>query len=151
PDALIGSAVLYAQAPTRIWSAGGDLEWWGRGIRGRHHGASVTDLPDEPFDVDWLFGMGTLVPAAVIPRIGMPDAARLPVAWSDADFCLGARESGLRLLVEPRARLFHEVGSYDPFASGPPTIRSYVAALRDPKSNLSLSAHAELWRRHGPK
>lgn len=151
PGALVGSAVLYAQDPGRVWSAGGEIEWWGRGIRGLHHGEPLAALPREPFEAGWLFGMGTLVPAGVFGKIGLPDARRFPMSWADADFSLRARKAGIRVLVEPSAHLFHEVGAYDPFASGPPSARQYVQWLRDPKHNLSLSAHAELWRRHGPR
>jgi GT2 family glycosyltransferase len=150
PDAVIGSAILYAHDPGRVWSAGGDIEWWGRGIRGLHHGGAVSDLPSEPFEAGWLFGMGTLVPREVFSRIGLPDADRFPQAWGDVDFTLRAREAGIRLLVAPSARLFHEVGSYDPRVAGPPSARRYVSWMTDSKSNLSLSAHATLWRRHGP-
>ena len=49
PGALIGSAVLYSREPDRVWSAGGGIEWWGRGIRGLHHGEEVSRLPAEPY------------------------------------------------------------------------------------------------------
>ncbi len=151
PGAVIGSALLYAHDPDRVWSAGGSIEWWGRGIRGLYHHAPVSKLPAEPYDVDWLFGMGTLVPCEVFGRIGVPDAKCFPQSWGDTDFTLRARRAGIRVLVAPRARLFHEVGSYDPHAAGPPSARLYVSWLADPRHNLSLSAHTALWRRHGPK
>ena len=151
PGAVLGSAILYAHDPERVWSAGGAIEWWGRGIRGLHHRASVSELPAEPFEADWLFGMGTLVPREVFTRIGLPDAVRFPQAWGDVDFTLRARKAGIRLVVAPSARLFHEVGAYDPYAAGAPSARLYVSWLRDPRHNLSLAAHAALWRRHGPR
>jgi len=151
PGALVGSAVLYAQEPARVWSAGGAVEWWGRGIRVLYHGAPATDLPEEPFAADWLFGMGTYVPAGVFEKIGLPDAERFPMAWGDLDFSLRAREAGIPVLVAPAVRLLHEVGDYDARVAGAPTAREYAARLLDPKHNLSLSAHAEIWKRHGPK
>lgn len=151
PGALIGSAVLYAHDPERVWSAGGAIEWWKRGIRGLHHGESAAALPAEPFDADWLFGMGTYVPREVFLRIGLPDERRFPQAWGDVDFTLRARKAGFRLVVAPGARLFHEVGAYDPRVAGAPGAKEYAARLADPKHNLSLSAHAEIWRRHGPR
>ncbi|MGE5344849.1 MAG: glycosyltransferase family 2 protein [Acidithiobacillales bacterium] len=151
PGAILGSAILYAHDPERVWSAGGAIEWWGRGIRGLYHGAGVSALPSAPFEADWLFGMGTLVPREVFSRIGLPDAERFPQAWGDVDFTLRAKKAGFRLLVAPAARLFHEVGAYDPRVAGAPSARRYVSWMTDPKSNLSLSAHATLWRRHGPK
>jgi len=151
PGALVGSAVMYAQEPGRVWSAGGSVEWWGRGIRVLHHGAPVSSLPPGPFPVDWLFGMGTLVPCAVFDRIGLPDAARFSMAWGDLDFSLRAKEAGIPIVVAPAARLFHDVGDYDARVAGAPSARQYAGWLRDPKHNLSLAAHAEIWRRHGPK
>jgi GT2 family glycosyltransferase len=140
PDALLGSAVLYAHDPERVWAAGGAVEWWGRGVRGRFHRAPASRLPDAPFEADWLFGMGTLVPRGVFARIGFPDAETFPQAWGDVDFSLRAKEAGIPVLVAPRARLFHEVGAYDPHAAGPPPARLYVSWMLDPRHNLSLSA-----------
>ena len=151
PGALLGSAVLYAHDPERVWSAGGAIEWWKRGIRGLHHGENVAGLPAEPFDADWLFGMGTYVPGDVLLQIGLPDERRFPQAWGDVDFTLRARKAGHRLVVAPAARLFHDVGAYDPRVAGAPSGRTYAAWLADPKHNLSLSAHAAIWRRHGPR
>ena len=151
PGALVGSAVMYAQAPTRVWSAGGAVEWWGRGIRVLHNGAPVSALPNEPFQADWLFGMGTYVPVDVFDRIGLPDAERFPMAWGDLDFSLRARRAGIPVVVAPEARLFHEVGEYDARVAGAPSARTYVGWMADPMHNLSLSAHAEIWRRHGPR
>jgi GT2 family glycosyltransferase len=151
PGALVGSAVTYAQEPARVWSAGGAVEWWGRGIRVLHHGRPVSALPAEPFPADWLFGMGTFVPCAVFDRIGLPDAARFPMSWGDLDFSLRATRAGVPVLVAPAARLFHEVGDYDARVAGAPSARQYAAWMADDRHNLSLSAHAEIWRRHGPK
>ena len=110
PGALVGSAVLYAQEPTRVWSAGGAVEWWGRGIRVLHHGAPVASLPAEPFPADWLFGMGTYVPGEVFDRIGLPDAERFPMAWADLDFSLRAKRAGIPVLVAPKARALSRGG-----------------------------------------
>jgi GT2 family glycosyltransferase len=151
PGALVGSAVMYAREPARVWSAGGAVEWWGRGIRVLHHGAPAASLPKEPFPADWLFGMGTYVPVEVFDRVGLPDAERFPMAWSDLDFSLRARRAGIPVVVAPAARLYHEVGDYDARVVGAPSARQYAGWLRDPMHNLSLSAHAEIWRRHGPR
>jgi GT2 family glycosyltransferase len=151
PGAILGSAVLYADDPGRVWSAGGKVEWWGRGIRVLHHGAPAAALPAEPYPADWLFGMGTYVPGEIFDRIGLPDGACFPMSWGDTDFTLRARAAGIPIMVAPAARLFHAVGAYDARAAGPPSARRYVEWMRDGRHNLSLSAHAEIWRRHGPR
>jgi GT2 family glycosyltransferase len=151
PGALVGSAILYAQDPSRVWSAGFAVEWWGRGIRVLGHGLPVESLPKEAFPADALFGMGTYVPCAVFDRIALPDAERFPMAWGDLDFSLRAKEAGIPVLVEPAARLFHEVGDYDARVAGAPSWKTYASWMADDRHNLSLSAHAEIWRRHGPR
>ena len=149
--AIVGSTVLYAGEPDRVWSAGGEVEWFGRGVRVLHYGSGVGELPREPFDVDWLPGMGTFVPAEVLDLAGGLDWERFPMAWADADFSMRVKGMGVRLIVDPAARLFHEVGSYDARVAGAPAFRTYVRWLLDPRHNISLSAQAEIWRRHGPR
>ena len=151
PGAVIGSAVVYAQEESLVWSAGARMEWFGRGFRVLHHGDPVEELPEEPFPADWLFGMGTYVPASVFERIGLPDADRFPMAWGDADFTLRARGAGIPILLDPGLRLAHEVGRYDARVAPAPTFAEYVSWLKSPIHNISLSAQREVWRRHGPK
>lgn len=151
PGALIGSAVVYAQREDLVWSAGVRMEWFGRGFRVLHHGGPIGALPAEPFPVDWLFGMGTFVPAGVFEKIGLPDADRFPMAWGDADFTLRARGAGLAVLLDPALRLSHEVGAYDARVAPAPSFATYVSWLRSPAHNISLSSQREVWRRHGPR
>jgi GT2 family glycosyltransferase len=151
PGAIVGSAVLYRHDPSVTWSAGGATEWWLRGSRVLFHGASAADLPRDCFPVEWLFGMGTLVPCSVFEKAGFPDGERFPMAWGDFDFSVRARARGVPLIVEPRARLVHDVGSYDARSAGAPSLRKYVSWLSDPHHNISLLAQREIWRRHGPR
>jgi GT2 family glycosyltransferase len=151
PRAIVGCVAVYAQEPETVWSAGARMEWFGRGFRVLHHGRPLAELPAEAFPVDWTHGMGTYVPAEVFGAIGLPDAARFPMAWGDADFCLRAREAGVPVVVDPGLRLVHEVGGYDARVAGAPALREYLAWLRDDRHNLSLSGHAKFWRRHGPR
>lgn len=151
PGALVGSAVLYLDDPARVWSAGGGVEWWLRGNPVLHHGAAASSLPAGAFDVKWLFGMGTLVPRSVFERVGFPDGGAFPMAWGDFDFSVRARTAGLRLVVEPRARLVHDVGTSDARIAGAPSLALYRSWMADPHHNLSLATRREVWRRHGPR
>ncbi len=151
PDALVGSAVLYRHDTSRAWSAGGRVEWWGRGNRVLFHGAPVESLPAAPFEVDWLFGMGTLVPRTAFERAGFPDGDAFPMAWGDFEFSVRCRAAGIPLLLDPRARLVHDVGAYDARVAGAPSLATYLSWMRDPNHNLSIAARREVWRRHGPR
>jgi GT2 family glycosyltransferase len=146
------SSAALSCTPTKpiSWSAGGRMEFWGGAVVA-FHGRKVAALPEAPYAVDWLFGMGTLVPRAVFQRIGLPDGERFPMAWGDTDYSLRAKAAGVPVLLDPGLRLVHEVGGYDARAGGPPSAGLYVSWLRDPRHNLSLDAHREIWRRHGPR
>ena len=55
---------------------------------------------------------------SVFDGLGGLEAAALPVTWNDIDFCLRAREAGLRVLLAQRAVLLHaECGTRTPDAS----------------------------------
>ena len=135
----------------RVWSAGGAWSGGGAGSASSSTAIPAASLPAEPFPADWLFGMGTYVPVEVFDRIGLPDAARFPMAWADLDFSLRAKRAGIPVLVAPTARLFHEVGDYDARVAGAPAWKTYADWMADDKHNLSLSAHTEIWKRHGPR
>ncbi len=47
------------------------------------------------------------VPKPAFERVGGLDAANLPVAFNDVDFCLRLREAGLRIIWTPHAELVH--------------------------------------------
>ena len=47
------------------------------------------------------------VPRAAFEAVGGLDAANLPVAFNDVDFCLRLREAGLRIIWTPYAELLH--------------------------------------------
>lgn len=151
PDDILGSVVVYAHDPRVVWSAGGAVEWFGRGVRMLGLGEPVSGLPREPWRVDWLPGMGTWVPRAAYQALGLPDGDAFPMAWGDLDYALRARDAGIALRVDPRLVLRHEVGPYDPRVAGSPSLRLYVSWLRNPMHNVSLASHAEIWRRHGPR
>lgn len=151
PGSLVGSAIVYRQDPSRVWSAGGSVEWWLRGNRVLYHGAPLSALPSRPYEAGWLFGMGTLVPAEVFARVGFPDGDAFPMAWGDFEFSVRARAAGVPLVVDPRARLVHEVGDSDARVGGSPSLRLYLSWMGDSHHNLSLAARREVWRRHGPR
>ncbi len=150
PGALLGCVVVYGHERGTVWSAGARMEWLGRGFRILFHGRPAAELPEGPFPADWIHGMGTYVPAEVFAKAGLPDAERFPMAWGDADFALRAKEAGFEVLVDPRLRLDHEVGEYDPRVAGAPTLGEYLGWLRSDHHYLSLSAQAGFWRRHAP-
>jgi GT2 family glycosyltransferase len=63
-------------------------------------------------EVSCVSGACMAVPAGAFASVGGFDAANLPEAFSDVDFCLRLRAAGLRILWTPHAELYRrEAGS----------------------------------------
>ena len=104
-----------------------------------------------PAEVRWLPGMGTLIPAEVIERVGMMDANAFPQYFGDVDFSLRARRAGVPLVVCPEARLYNDVASTGVLVPpGPMDISSAVTVLCSIRSHASWRTRWRFWLRHCP-
>ncbi len=150
-NAIAGPKVYYLQNPKMIFTAGGLMEWWGRGPRNLGIGRLDRGQYDQVLDVDWLGGAGTLVRTADFQRVGLLDAKRFRWA-SDLDFSYRAKLAGLRVLMEHRAIIWHEVGDYD--------VRTRETKFRflemmkrffNPRANENLSREWLIYQLYAPK
>lgn len=70
-------------------------------------------------DVDYVTGAATLIKKEVFKRTGLLDE-HFFLYYEDVDFCLRAKEKDFRVVVEPKAVIFHSlsktVGKVSPFA-----------------------------------
>ncbi len=114
-DAEAGAAgplIFFASEPQRIWFAGGAMQSGGRFLS-RHKGlgrrlSTYPDLP--PQETGWLAGTALLVKRSAVERVGMMDPAYF-LYWEDVDWCYRLRRAGYRLLLVPRARIWHKVNA----------------------------------------
>jgi GT2 family glycosyltransferase len=120
-DASAGAAaplILFGAPSTRIWYAGGRLipalaHASHRGLREQERGQWRQTEP-----TGYLTGCCLLAWSSAWKRVGLLDE-RYFIYAEDADWCLRARQAGLRLLFVPAARLRHKVsastGAASPF------------------------------------
>lgn len=106
-DSLVGSAVYAASQPGQLWCAGGIVDWFGAGTK------MLKTVPDPDgatglSKVNWLPGMGTLIPMSVADSLGGMDARCFPQYFGDTDFCLRAGKAGFPVLLCPDAKLYNE-------------------------------------------
>ncbi len=109
PDAGILTPMIYfGHDRSRIWMLGSRRHRWlpvprdvGRGEVDR--GQYVT-----PFKVDYVTGCAMMVRRSVFTQVGLFDSD-YRMYYEDADLCARAQQAGFALLVEPRAKLWHEV------------------------------------------
>ncbi len=104
---MLGPKINFYQPKDRIWFLGGKINWLLN--KGTHLYYSQFDknLPQEPFEVDYLSGCALLVKRKVIERIGlMWDGYFL--YYEDTDWNLKARRKGWKVVVVPKAKIYHK-------------------------------------------
>ncbi len=103
---ILGPLVYHADEPRVIQSAGGRLD---RQWTSSHRGQNELDQGqyDQPEEVDWISGCGILVRRTVIEQVGMLDE-RLFYYWEETEWCLRAARAGWKIMLAPRAHLWHK-------------------------------------------
>ncbi len=154
-DRLVGEMPDNVVAGSKIFKSGEkDLLWSCGGIFNPRSGAfymTGTDLPDseqfgKPMQVDWLPGMGTLIPSGVIEKIGFWDAKNFPQYHGDSDFTLRAREAGYQITVYPQLVLANDKSSSGLTHGG--TLKGLYRALTSIRSNTRIRTSFMFYRKH---
>jgi GT2 family glycosyltransferase len=122
PRTLVGSRINFLEEPTRVWAAGGRVEWsagivlqlLGYGMQER----DVIALAPSPWSVPILTGCGTLVPAACYRDVGLYDDRWFPQYHADSEFVLRAARKGYRALVDLDAIVWNDARNTSPVKWG---------------------------------
>lgn len=137
---LAAPKILHTGDPQRIWSVGG---WRNRvtlEIASHRRGEPDVALYESPFEVDFVTACGMLMKRQCLEEIGLFDE-RFFMYYEDSDYCLRARAAGYRLLVVPRARMWHYVAASIGGSDSPG--ERYHMAL---SSVLFFKKHVRGWR-----
>jgi len=149
PRALVGSMVVTAEDPDRVWFFGTVLDLASsdlRNVNGR-----IADF-DAPREVETLTGMGMLIPVAAFDEVGPFDDKRLPQYLADSDFALRARKIGYRLLVTPSAVVVCDIeSSWIAAARAAPRLSHPVSLLFARRSPENVLYRWRFYRRHWPE
>lgn len=115
---IAGPTLLFPDG--KIQSVGGRFD---AACQPYHEALGFADPDWEPVNaarrVSWITGAALAIRREVWDQLGGFDAAYGRGYWEDVDLCVRARQAGWDIWHEPRARLFHEVGS----TGGSPTFR----------------------------
>lgn len=107
PDVGIAApAILYAERPDLVWSAGGDFIPPRMFVRQRHR--QLSDLPEGPIPVDAASGCAMLLRTGELERAGLQDPG-LFVYYEDDDLWFRIRRMGLGITLIPASRVLHHV------------------------------------------
>ncbi|MCX7791538.1 MAG: glycosyltransferase family 2 protein [Chloroflexaceae bacterium] len=103
----VGPIIYYHAAPTRVWSAGGWIDW-GRGISGMEGEVEDRGQFTATREVDFVTGCAMLLRRAALERAGLLDE-RFFMYFEETEWCVRARRAGFRILFAPRAKLWHKI------------------------------------------
>ncbi len=106
---VLGPVVADAGQPHLIQSFGGDISLWTGRCPFRSRGEPLT-RERGVVEVDYVVGAAFMIPRRTYERIGTLDESYFPAYFEEADYCLRARNAGLRSIVTDRAVIWHKGG-----------------------------------------
>lgn len=117
---IVGPKIYYCKEPNRIQSVGGILD---RNFNPLHRGFKEIDKDqfEDTKEVDFVSGSAMLIKREVFDKIGFFDS-QFFMYWEETDFCYRARKQGFRIVVVPKAKIWHKGG-----VSSTPLITYYTA------------------------
>ena len=144
--AIAGSKLYVLNKENMIWSFGG--------IFNPRNGVKYMvgmNLPDSvefnhPVEVDWLTGMGTLIPASAIDEVGLWDEKTFPQYHGDSDFTFRAKMTGYKVVAYPQLKLWNDKSSTGLSHGG--TLKGLYLTLTDIRSGSNLSKNFLFYKRH---
>jgi GT2 family glycosyltransferase len=109
PDiGAIAPHIFYYDRPDLLWYAGGEISYWTGTMRHAGIRETAAGRPMQPRDTAYATGCCLLARREALERVGLLDESYFIYA-EDADWCARARAAGYRIVVEPRARVWHKV------------------------------------------
>jgi len=106
-SAAVGPLIYYHAAPTRVWSAGGWIDWE-RGISRMEGEVEDQGQFTATREVDFITGCAMLLRCAALERVGLLDE-RFFMYFEETEWCVRAHRAGFRILFAPQAKLWHKI------------------------------------------
>lgn len=106
---IVGPLIYYFDRPDVVWSAGGAIDWAGGstrmlGLNEQDHG----QFDAAPRPVDFVTGCALLIKMSLVEQVGMLDP-RFFAYYEETEWCVRATRAGQKILLVPRARIWHKI------------------------------------------
>jgi len=98
---------LFYGEPRTIYSTGGSVSLWRGVARQIGRGESDVGQYDKRAHRDYADGVCMLIPTSAIRKVGLLDEEYFAY-WEETDWCLRARDAGLRCYYIPNSRVWHK-------------------------------------------
>lgn len=154
-ETIIGSKICDLNNPDKIWCMGGKFN----PVNGRKYmvvdeSKNDTD-PGKPTTMDWLTGMGTLIPKKTIEIIGYWDEKHFPQYFGDTDFTYRAKLAGFKILVYRNLVIYNDTSNTgimhgDKFSQLMKSLVSMRSKYNIKKEWRFYRRYAKSWRAYFP-
>ncbi len=101
---VVGPAFLYPDG--RVQECGAYIDAVGRSIQ-QFKGGSVKDMPQKPFECDYISAATILLKKDTFLKVGGFDLCYEPAYYEDVDLCLKIASYGGKIICAPDVRIFH--------------------------------------------
>jgi GT2 family glycosyltransferase len=125
---IIGAAISFFDRPDVLWFGGASWSTEKLGFRTTCRGRALSDLPEEPFESDYITGCALFAPVSTFKATGLLDD-NFFLTYEETDWCYRARTIGFRCFVTREARLWHKV-SASFGGAGSPLVRYFMVRNR---------------------
>lgn len=144
---IIGSKIVFKNDPQKLWSMGGYFN-----PKSGKKGMYAWGQPDEkkwqnPLEVDWFPGMGTIIPANVFEEIGYCDQSNFPQYYGDTDFTWRAKLQGYKLICYPELVMYNDTENTSDRHNN--SVKRLFESLHDIKSIYNISKDVLFVRKYG--
>ena len=108
---LLAPKIYYHAQPDLIWYVGGELSWWYGLIR--HTGIRQKDIGqfEDALETNYITGCAMMIRREVAEEIGEIDTAFIAYG-EDVDYSVRAGRAGWRMVIAPKAIMWHKVSAY---------------------------------------
>jgi GT2 family glycosyltransferase len=141
---ITGSKIYVAGKPGLVWSMGGYFD----PVSGHYDMYGYFKKDDATFgkvmEVDWLTGMGTIVPRLIIETIGYWDSEKFPQYHGDSDFTYRAKLKGFSVICHPGLKIYNSVENSGIGHSG--SFRKLLVLMKDNRSKINFKRNLMFYR-----
>lgn len=141
---VLGSKISDTSTPPKVWSMGGVYNtkngkkfMYGLDLR-------VPDMPNGYLSVDWLTGMGTVIPKEVFTEIGYWNYKDFPQYHGDSDFTFRAKRAGYELKVYPQLEIFNDTSNSGMLHDG--TFKGLRNSLKSVRSKYNWEKDVKFYK-----
>jgi len=152
PKSIIASKVYFIDSPKKIRYAGGYFDWKRGKTIELHYGEIDHGKFAELKEVEFLGGMGVLIPRSAFYDVGFFDDKNFPQYAGDVDYWLRAKKKGYKILLNPNSIIYDHVENSITKNLGKKISPLYILrALFSKKSYINLKTQYKFFKRHCPK